>query len=124
MPDDELAERLVDSLNTTYGSHAGFRAAHARGVLCAATFTPTAAAARLSHAGHLTGGPVRAHVRFSNGSGDPAVADGVRDARGMAVKLYLAESTTDIVGISLPAFFARTPEDLLAFNDARRADST
>jgi catalase len=124
MPGDELAERLVDSLNATYGTHARYRAAHARGVLCAATFTPTAAAARLSRAEHLAGGPVRAHVRFSNGSGDPAVPDGVRDGRGMAVKFYLADSTTDIVAISLPAFFARTPEDLLAFSDARRADPT
>jgi catalase len=41
----------------------------------------------------------------------------------MAVKFYLADGrTTDIVGISLPAFFARTPEDLLAFNEARRPD--
>ncbi len=122
MPGDELAERLVDSLNATYGRHAGFRAAHARGVLCAAVFTPTAEAPRLCRAEHLAGSPVRAHVRFSNGSGDPTAPDGVRDGRGMAIKLYLADSTTDVVAISLPAFFARTPEDLLAFNDARRPD--
>ena len=41
----------------------------------------------------------------------------------MAVKFYLPDSTTtDIVALSLPAFFARTPEDLLAFNDARRVE--
>ena len=46
-----------------------------------------------------------------------------RDARGLAVKFYLADgTTTDVVAISLPAFFARTPEDLLAFNDTRRPD--
>ena len=62
-------------------------------------------------------------MRFSNGSGDPTVPDGVRDGRGMAVKFYLPDGkTTDIVALSLPAFLARTPEDLLAFNDARRAD--
>ena len=45
--------------------------------------------------------------------------DGVRDGRGMAVKFYLSDgATTDIVAISLPAFFARTPQDLLQFNDA------
>ncbi len=39
------------------------------------------------------------------------------------MKFYLADgTTTDVVAISLPAFFARTPEDLLAFNDARRPD--
>jgi catalase len=121
--EDELAERLVDGLNATYGSHPGHRAVHAKGVLCAATFTPTAAAAALSRAPHFAGPPVRAHVRFSNGSGDPSVPDGTRDARGMAVKFYLpGGGTTDIVGLSLPVFFARTPEDLLAFNEARRPD--
>ena len=119
----DIPERLVDSINLAYGVHPGFRAAHAKGVLCAAKFTPTPAAARLCRAAHLAGGDVRAHVRFSNGSGDPATPDTTRDGRGMAVKFYLPDSTTtDIVAISLPAFFARTPEDLLAFNAARRAD--
>ena len=88
----------------------GHRAAHAKGVLCAANFTATAAAARLSRALHLRG-EVRAHVRFSNGSGDPTAPDTARDARGLAVKFYLADgTTTDVVAISLPAFFARTPK--------------
>jgi catalase len=120
---DDLSQRLVDGLAAAYGSHAGHRAAHAKGVLCAATFTATEAASALSRAAHFAGPPVRAHVRFSNGSGDPTVADGTRDARGMAVKFYLpAGGTTDIIGLTLPAFFARTPEDLLAFNAARRPD--
>ena len=121
--DDELAERLVDGLNATYGSYAGHRAVHAKGVLCAASFTPTGSAAALSRAPHFAGAPVRAHVRFSNGGGNPSVPDGTRDARGMAVKFYLPDGgTTDVVGLSLPVFFARTPEDLLAFNEARRPD--
>jgi catalase len=120
----DLSERLVDSLNATYGVHPGHRAAHAKGVLCAATFAPASGAADFCRAGHLTG-PVRAHVRFSNGSGDPTAPDAARDARGIGVKFYLPDgSTTDVVGISLPAFFARTPEELLAFNQARRPDPT
>ena len=120
---DDFSERLVEGLNATYGSHAGHRAAHAKGVLCAATFTPSPSASALSRAPHFAGPPVRAHVRFSNGSGDPSTPDAVRDARGMAVKFYLPEGgTTDVVTISLPAFFARTPADLMAFNAARRPD--
>src|SRR5437588_6830078 len=120
---DEISERLVDGINATYGSHAGHRAVHAKGVLCAATFTPTGSASALSRALHFAGEPVRAHLRFSNGSGDPTIPDGTRDARGMAVKFYLpGGQTTDIVALSLPAFFTRTPEDLLAFNEARRPD--
>jgi catalase len=119
---DDLSEQLVDSLNASYGVHAGFRAAHAKGVLCAATFTPTADAPGLSRAVHFAGGDVRAHVRFSNGSGNPTVPDGVRDGRGMAVKFYTPAGTTDIIGLSLPCFFTRTPEELLEFNAARRPD--
>jgi catalase len=123
MPSDDLSERLVASINANYGVHPGHRAAHAKGVLCAATFTPTPEAAQLSRAVHLREGEVRAHVRFSNGSGDPTASDAARDGRGLAVKFYLPDgTTTDVVAISLPAFFARTPEDLLAFNDARRPD--
>jgi catalase len=119
----DLSERLVDGLNATYGVHPGYRAAHAKGVLCAATFTPTVEAATLSRAAHLAGPPVRAHVRFSNGSGNPTTPDGVRDGRGMSTKFYLPDgSTTDIVALSLPLFFTRTPEDLVAFNEARRPD--
>jgi catalase len=119
----DLSERLVESINASYGVHPRHRAAHAKGVLCSAAFSPTRAAAALSRAAHLRGPTVRAHVRFSNGSGNPTVPDAVRDGRGMAIKLYLPDgTTTDIVALSLPAFFARTPEDLLAFNDARRPD--
>jgi catalase len=125
MVGEDLSLRLVDSINASYGVHRGHRAAHAKGVLCAAEFTPLPSAATVSRAAHLSTGaaPYRAHVRFSNGSGNPTVPDGQRDARGMAVKWYLPDqSTTDLVGLSLPAFFARSAEDLLAFNAARRPD--
>jgi catalase len=120
---DDLSEQLVDSINRAYGVHDGHRAAHAKGVLCHASFMPSADAAKLSRAAHFAGGPVRAHVRFSNGSGDPTASDAARDGRGVGVKFYLPDGkTTDVVGLSLPVFFARTPEDLLAFNAARRVD--
>ncbi|MHB8466060.1 MAG: catalase, partial [Acidimicrobiales bacterium] len=120
---EDFSERLVDSLNAAYGSHPGHRAAHAKGVLCAATFTPTPEAKQLSRAPHFAGATIRAHVRFSNGSGNPTAPDGARDGRGIGVKFYLpGGGTTDIVGLTLPAFFARSPEDLLAFNEARRTD--
>src|SRR3954452_5030802 len=99
----DLAEQLVDSLNATYGVHPGERAAHAKGVLCSGTFTPTPAAAELSTAAHFRAASSRVHVRFSNGSGNPLTPDGVRDGRGMSVKFYLPDnSARDIVALSLP----------------------
>ena len=53
MGSDELSERLVDSINASYGVHPGHRAAHAKGVLSAARFLPTPEAARLDHTPHL-----------------------------------------------------------------------
>jgi catalase len=59
-------------------------------------------------------------VRFSNGGGDPDTPDYAREGRGMAIKFYLADGgKTDIVGLSLPCFFVRTPEDFVAFMKAR-----
>ena len=119
----QLATDLVEALHQLYGRHPGHRAAHAKGILCAASFTAAPQAAQLSRAAHLQGGDVRVHVRFSNGSGDPGAPDAERDGRGLAVKFYLGDgSTTDIVALTLPVFFVRTPEDLLEFNHARRPD--
>ena len=117
-------ERLVDAINDLSGRHPGFRAAHAKGTLCAGEFTPAPAAAELTRAAHMQGDPVRVTVRFSNGSGDPGAPDGERrDGRGMAIKFYLPDgSTTDIVAITIPVFFVRTPEDFLGFTQARKED--
>ena len=119
----DLAEQLVDALNAVSGAHPGHRAAHARGVVVAGTFRSTAAAAEHSRAPHLQGVDVPVVVRFSNGSGDPNAADHTRDGRGMAIKFRLADGTsTDMVGLTMPMFFVRTPEDFLGFLAARRPD--
>jgi catalase len=120
---DSLAEQAVDAINDLAGRHEGFRTAHAKGTLVAGTFTATPDAARLTRAAHMQGDPVRATVRFSNGGGDPGAPDYAREGRGMAVKFYLPDgSTTDLIGLDLPCFFARTPEDFLAFTRARKPD--
>lgn len=117
---DPLAEQAVDAINAISGVHPGHRAAHAKGTLLTGTFTPSADAARLTTAAHMQGEPSRATVRFSNGGGDPGIPDYAREARGMAVKFYLGDgSKTDIVGLTLPCFFVRTPEDFIAFTTAR-----
>ncbi|HEX2084693.1 MAG TPA: catalase family peroxidase [Solirubrobacteraceae bacterium] len=111
---------VVDAINAVSGEHAGHRAAHAKGSLMAATFTATPAAASLSRAPHLDGAPRRATVRFSNGGGDPNVPDYAREARGVAIKVYVDDETrTDMVGLTLPCFFVRTVEDFHEFTKAR-----
>jgi catalase len=125
MGSDDLAQRAVDAINAVSGGHhPGHRAAHAKGTLCAATFTPAPEARNLSRAAHFGGGPVRAHVRFSNGSGDPAAPDfEPREGRGMATKFYLPDGfTTDVVGITLPAFFVNSVDGFFDFCRARTPD--
>ncbi|MFL5894220.1 MAG: catalase, partial [Thermoleophilaceae bacterium] len=103
------------------GKYPGHRAAHAKGVLCTGTFTPSEQARELTRAAHMQDGPVRVTVRFSNGGAKPDGNDAaVGDGRGMAVKFYLPDGTTaDIVSLSLPVFFVRTPEEFLEFTLAR-----
>jgi catalase len=118
---DELAEAAVDAINAVSGSRPGHRAAHAKGTLMAGVFTPADDAARLTTAPHMQGEPTRVTVRFSNGGGDPGIPDYAREGRGMAVKFYLPDrSKTDIVGLTLPCFFVRSPEDFLDFTLARK----
>lgn len=119
----DLSETLVDAINDVTGVHPGYRAAHAKGTLASGTFTAAPDVARLTRAAHMQGEPVRATIRFSNGTGAPGRPDGAQDGRGMAVKFYLPDgSTSDIVGITLPVFFVRTREDFLEFTRARKPD--
>jgi catalase len=120
--DQDLVVQIVDAINELAGRHPGARAAHAKGTWCRGIFTPSAEAAQLSRAQHFRQ-PVSALVRFSNGSGDPRVPDSHPDGRGMAVKFDPPDGgQTDIVALTLPVFFVRTPEDFLAFTRARRPD--
>src|SRR4051812_28566020 len=113
--------QLVDAIGNVGGTYPGHRAAHAKEVVLTGTFTASAAAARLTRAGQFAGDPVGVTVRFSNGGANPHSKDAeVGEGRGMAVKFYLpAGVSTDIVALSLPVFFVRTPEEFLEFTLAR-----
>jgi uncharacterized protein (DUF305 family) len=113
------ADQLVAAIHQDAGGiFPGFRAAHAVGRIYAGTFTPTAAAKTLSRAAHFQDTPVPATARFSGTSGDPSQKP--TNVAAMALKFYLPDGTiTDLIGITLPAFFARTPEEFLAFVAAK-----
>lgn len=114
-------EHAIDAANEVFGSHAGYRALHAKGTVCAGTFTATPAGRRLTRASHMQGEPVKVTARLSNGSGDPDAPDYMPDVRGLALKCYLPDgSRTDIVAQSAPRFPVRTPE---AFVELMRASA-
>lgn len=116
-------QQAVDAANAAFGRHPGYRALHAKGVLCTGTFTSTGEAAGLTRAAHLqAGAAVPVTVRFSNGAGKPDSADYAPDPRGMAVKFYLpGGSRTDIVAQTSPRFPVHTPE---AFVELLRAQAS
>lgn len=116
------AAEAIDTTTQAFGSHPGFRALHAKGIVATAVFRPTAEAATLSRAAQLAGPDVPATVRFSNGSGNPRHPDFAPDPRGLAVKLYLPDgSRTDIVAVSTPVFPTRTPEGFIELVRAQAA---
>lgn len=109
-------QEAIEVIRARFGYHPGFRALHAKGIICAGTFTATPAAAKLTRAPHMQGDPVPAIVRFSNGGGDPNVPDYAPDVRGMAVSFELPDgSRTDIVAQTAPHFPFRTPDEFIEF---------
>ena len=116
------ADQLVEAVHKNAGGmFAGFRAAHAFGRIYKGAFTPTAQAKSLSRASHFQGPPVPVTARLSGVSGDPNQKP--ENVVAMATKFYLSDGTiTDLIGITLPAFFAGTPEEFFGFEEARAAD--
>jgi catalase len=108
-------ERALEMIHEVFGAHPRHRALHAKGVICAATFTATPEAASLTRAAHMSGEPTPATVRFSNGGGDPTVPDHSPDVRGLAVSFQLPDgSRTDISSQTLPRYPYRDQEGFLA----------
>jgi catalase len=110
-------EGLVNALNAVFGSH-GVRSSHAKGICVKGTFTPTPEAAKLSKAPHFSK-PVPVLGRYSMGGGNPKVSDKAKTVRALAVRFDPDGASNDLLLISAPMFFARTPEQMLGFLEAR-----
>src|ERR1700691_5892268 len=107
-----LAQQLLDVFDQLQGVHPGFRPAHAKGLMCTGTFTPSSAAAELTHAPHAKRPSTAVTVRYSDSPGLPTIPDNdptKSGPRGMAVRFHLAEHVhTDIVAHSFNGFAVRT----------------
>jgi catalase len=124
----ELAQRLLEALDALAGLHPGFRAAHAKGLMCAGVFTPAPQAASLTKSPHASRPSTPTTVRFSNSTGLPDVPDndpGKSGPRGMAIRFHLGEHEhTDVVAHSTDGFPVRTGEEFLEFLRAAAAAGT
>jgi catalase len=119
-PFDRSAELVAHVHHAEGGRFDGHRAAHAVGRVYAGTFTATPAAKAISRAAHFQGTPVPVTARLSGASGDPRKKP--ENIVAMATKFHLPNGTvTDLIGITLPAFFARTVDEFLEFTEAKAA---
>jgi catalase len=106
-----LATQIVDAFNKIYGSHPGFRANHAKGIVVEGHFKATPQAAKLSRAKLFDGSTIPVTVRFSDGGGLPTVPD-ADNPHGMAIKYHLpGGADTDMVIVSFKFFPVATGEE-------------
>src|SRR5258708_8264565 len=73
--DKSLAQQIFEAMAQDPGAKAGYRVAHAKGIVCEGTFVPSASAATLSRAAHFRAGSVPVPVRFSDGPPYPFFPD-------------------------------------------------
>jgi catalase len=120
-----LAEKLVQALDTIFGLHPGFRSAHAKGLMCTGTFTPSPESAKLTRAPHANKPSTPVTVRYSDTTGVPTIPDNdpqKSGPRGFAVRFHLGEHEhTDVIGHSTNQFPVRTGEEFLEFLRAAAA---
>jgi len=120
-----LAQQLLDAFDAAFGLHPGFRPAHAKGLMCSGTFTPSPEAANLTRAPHANRPSTEVTVRYSDATGLPTIPDNdpMRSGpRGMALRFHLDDHVhTDIVAQSTDGFPVRTGEEFLDFIRAATA---
>jgi catalase len=120
-----LAEHLLGALDTLFGLHPGFRAAHAKGLMCTGTFSPSPGAAKLTRAPHAGRPSTPVTVRYSDSTGVPTIPDNDpqrSSPRGIAVRFHLDDHVhTDVVAHSTNGFPVRTGEEFLEFLRAAAA---
>ncbi len=122
--DASVPEQTVNTLNKIWGSHPGYRANHAKGVVVEGGFTPTTEGATLSKAILFKGKPSTVTVRFSDSGGLPTLPDGAGTANphGMAIKFHMPDgSDMDIVANALKFFPVANGDEFLGLLTALSA---
>ena len=113
---EKLSQELLQAFDNVNGLHAGFRPAHAKGVMYSGTFEPSPEAAILTRAPHAMAPSTNAIVRFSDFGGVPTISDNDPNAnpRGFAIRFDLGPHVhTDFIGHSHNGFPVKTGEEFL-----------
>lgn len=113
---DVTAPQMIDAFEGTFGTHAGQRKNHPKGLCAAGQFVGTADAVALSRSLLFSGKPAPVIARFSLGGGSPDVPDFAPAPRGMALEIHLPGGALQhITMIDVPIFGATSPS---SFRDA------
>src|SRR5262249_7551494 len=114
-----LTQQIFETMIQVPGNNPAYRVAHAKGIVCQGTFTPSNEAASLSKAVDFEGGTVPMTVRYSDADANPFIPDNSAQPRGMAIRFMLpGGGQTDIVALSHNGFIVGTGEDFLALQKA------
>jgi catalase len=112
-------EAVVEAMRTLAGKQKA-RPSGAKGQCVVGTFTPAPGAKALSKA-TIFDKPSRVVARFSVGGGNPKVADATKTVnRGFSFRIDDGgQGQTEFVMINAPINFVKSPEQMLAFVQAR-----
>ncbi len=119
MAQGQTTETIVETMRTLSGNQKA-RPSGAKGQCFTARFIPTAEARGLTKSAAFVKESA-AIVRFSVGSGNPKVADGNKAVnRGLALRIDPdGPGQSEFVMVNAPVNFVRSPEQMLAFLQAR-----
>jgi len=113
--DPTLVKDIVEVLDEPGGCKQR-RPVHTVGIGVSGWFDPSDIAPNYCIAEHFTQRRVDVTARFSNGNGMVQPHDGWSDVRGFAVRFHLPDNkATDLIAMTLPVFFAPTPETFYDF---------
>jgi catalase len=124
--ESKITQSILDALGNGTGVRPGCRLNHARGILLEGSFQATRVASALSSTNILNGSDIKVVLRFSNSGAKSEISEGDPKANpcGVGVRLSLANENWDLVGHSVEAFPASTPEEFLLFQEAVNAGAS
>ncbi len=115
--------RFIDTFESTFGKHEGYRRSGAKGLCAVGEFVGSAEGRALSSASAFSGRPVPVIVRFSVGGANPNAPDNGKTQRNLALQFNLPGGEIWQMGnISAPVFGAATPEQFLGRLESLRPD--
>ncbi|QGZ63451.1 catalase family peroxidase [Paraburkholderia acidisoli] len=105
------APHIVDTFESNYGIHAGYRRNHAKGLCLEGTFESNGNGARISRAAVFAPGSTPVIGRFAIPGSNPAMPDASSPVRSMALLFQLHDGEQWRTGMnSTPIFIVRTPK--------------